>query len=149
MKKALLNTNAIKYGFSLVEILLSAAIFSLFVTAFVGAYLYGQESTVLSGNRARALYIAEEAVESVRNIRDNSFDNLIDGTHGLTVQNNIWTLSGQNDSIDIFTREIIISSINQNKKSVVVNVAWQQNPQRTGLVSIETELTNWQEEVVE
>jgi len=141
MPKAWLVIN--QAGFSLVEVILSTAVFVLLVTALVGAYLYGQEATMLAGNRARANMIAEEGLEAVRNIRDPAYANLTDGTYGLTTTGNQWNLSGSNDVSDIFTRQIIISSVDAKRKSVTANVTWQQNPQRTGSVSLVTYLTNW------
>ncbi|OGY72550.1 MAG: hypothetical protein A3H61_01780 [Candidatus Jacksonbacteria bacterium RIFCSPLOWO2_02_FULL_44_20] len=130
-------------GFSLVEVILASAIFVLLLTALVGAYLYGQESTALAGNRARAALLAEEGLEAVRNIRDADFSNLADGAYGLTTTSNQWNLSGSSDATDIFTRQLTISSVDAKRKSVTANVSWQQNPQRIGLVSFATRFTNW------
>ncbi|MDQ3076040.1 MAG: hypothetical protein M3Q34_02840 [bacterium] len=132
-----------RQGFSLVEIILSSALFSLLVVALVGAYLYGQESTMLAGNRARANMLAEEGLEAVRNIRDAGFSNLSDGTFGLTTTSNEWNLAGSSDITDIFTRQIIVSTIDTKRKLVTANITWQQNPQRTGSVSLATRITNW------
>ncbi|MDD5626511.1 MAG: prepilin-type N-terminal cleavage/methylation domain-containing protein [Patescibacteria group bacterium] len=130
-------------GFSLVEVILASAVFVLFVTALVGAYLYGQESTALAGNRARATILAEEGLEAVRNIRDAGFSNLTDGTYGLAVVGNQWALFGTSDTTGIFTRQITISAVDSERKSVTANVAWQQNAQRPGAVALTTYLTNW------
>src|SRR3989344_4346641 len=89
-------------GFSVVEVLLSSTVFILLVTALVGAYLYGEESTMLGGNRERATMLAEEGLEATRNIRDAAFSSLSDGTFGLATTSNEWNLSGSSDSIDIF-----------------------------------------------
>lgn len=131
-------------GFSLVEVILSSAVFVLLVTALVGAYLYGQEATALAGNRARANMLAEEGLEAVRNIRDANFANLTDGTYGLTTTGNQWNLSGSSDVTDIFTRQIVISTVDTKRKSVTANVTWQQNPSRTGSITSVTRLSNWQ-----
>lgn len=131
-------------GFSLVEVILSNALFVLLVTALAGAYLYGQEATALAGNRARAVMIAEEGLEAVRNIRDPAYTNLTDGAYGLVVDsNNEWSLSGSSDVTDIFKRQVVISTIDPTRKAVKVSVSWQQNPQRSGSVSLETRLTDW------
>src|SRR3989339_749416 len=105
-------------GFSLVEVILASSVFILLVTSLVGAYLYGEESTALAGNRARATMLAEEGLEAARNIRDANFSNLSDGTHGLVISGNQWTLSGSSDVTDIFTRSISISIIDMIKKTV-------------------------------
>lgn len=140
MQKAHLPT---KPGFSIVEAMLSTGLFVMIVSALVGSYLYGQEATQLAGNRARAVFLAEEGIEAVRNIRDANFNNLVDGTYGLTISGNQWVLSGASDTTQQFTRNIVVSSIDAKRKSVTANVSWQQNAQRTGLTTIATELTNW------
>jgi len=130
-------------GFSLVEIMLSVSVFAILVTALTGAWLYGQEATMLAGNRGRAVSLAEEGLEAVRNIRDHAFANLADGTYGLTTAGNQWNLSGSSDITDIFTRQVVISSVDTKRKSVTANLTWQQNSQRTGLVSLASRFTNW------
>lgn len=129
-------------GFLLVEVALASSILGLLVTAFVGAYLYGEESTLLAGNRAQATYLAQEGLEAVRNIRDADFSNLADGTYGISATDR-WSLYGLNDTTDIFTREIEIYTHDDNYREITAIVSWQQNPQRTGIISISTLLTNW------
>ena len=144
MKKVFSTSNIVNdKGFSLVEVILASALFLIIVTTFIGSYLYGQESTALSGSRARATLIAEEGLEAVRNIRDNNFDNLNNGTHGLSSSNNIWELNGSDDTTDIFTREIEISEINNDEKEITSTVTWQQTETRNGLIALSTTLTNW------
>ena len=143
MKKAQYHIEY-KKGFSLVEALLASAVFALLAMAVVGSYLYGQESTALSGNRAKAVYLAEEGLEAVRNIRDADFANLSDGTFGLSSSADHWSFSGSSDANDIFTRNVTISTVDQNRKMVNSTVTWQQNGQRNGRVSLVTYLTYWQ-----
>lgn len=157
MKKERLNTKASRQnnfhfgekpnGFSLVEVILSVAVFSLVVTVLMGAFFYGQESTVLAGKRARAVYYCEEALEAARNIRDFGFDSLINGIHGLQISENIWQFSGESDALGEFSRELVISSVDDKTKQAVCNVSWEQTLQRQGLVSLLTYFTNWQETV--
>jgi len=132
-------------GFSLVEVLLSVSIFSMLVTVMIGAYLYGQESIMLSGNRVRATLLAEEALEATKNIRDEDWANLTDGTHGLQVSGNQWEFSGNSDQSDIFTRELNISSIDSNRKQITSTITWEQNGQRAGNISMQTLLSHWKE----
>lgn len=142
MPKERLHINRMA-GFSLVEVMLASSLFVLLVTALVGAWLYGQESTMLAGNRARAVMLAEEGLEAARNIRDADFANLTNGTHGLAISGNQWILSGSSDTNGIFTRQIEISPIDADRKEITGTVTWQQNPQRDGSVSATTYLTNW------
>ncbi len=143
MQKAPLVTNA---GFSLVEVVLATAVFGLLVTALVGTFLYGQESTVLAGSRARAGMLAEEGLEATRNMRDSAltFANLPDsaGT-GLSITLNQWGFSGSTDTNTIFTRQTVVSTVDTYRKNVTTNVTWQQNAQRAGSISVVTRVTDW------
>ena len=130
-------------GFLITEVLLSSAIFIAIVTAFAGVYFYGQESTLSAGNHTRGVILANEGLEAVRNIRDSGFSNLPIGTYGLVLSGNQWTLSGSQDVSGIFTRQVVVSSVDANRKNIAVNVTWQQNPQIVGSVSLSTRVTNW------
>lgn len=132
-------------GFSLIEVLLAGGLIAILVTAFVGVVVYGRESLMLSGNRNRAVYIAEEGLEAVRNIRDNNFSNLVDGTYGLSNSGLRWQFSGSSDTVDIYNRSIVVSEVDSETKQIAVNVSWRQNAQRDGLIQLMTYLTNWQE----
>lgn len=134
-------------GFSIIEAILAAAVFSLLLTAFAGIFASRGQSSMLAGQRARAVFLVEEGLEATRNIRDENFSNLSDGTHGLNASGSQWSFSGSSDTTDIFTREIIISSIDADWKQVTSRVTWPQNPQRTGSVSLVSYLTNWKPSV--
>lgn len=132
-----------KRGFSLVEVLLAVSIFGLIVTVLTGGLIYGQQSTALAGMRSRAAILADEGLEVARNIRDENYTNLTDGTHGLAISGNQWNFSGTSDTTDIFTRTVTISPVSTNRKLVISTGNWQQNQQRTGSAVVTTYLTNW------
>ena len=116
MKKEYLTIK--KHGFSIVEAILSMAIFMLITTALIGIIIYGKQSTSVAGERARAIFLAEEGLEAVRNIKNEDFTNLIDGTYGLNASTGEWEFSGTSDSTEnFFTREIIISTIDSDENS--------------------------------
>ncbi len=142
MKKAQLVIKNIK-GYSLVEIMLATSIFVMIATTLIITILYGQESSALSGARARATYLAEEALEASRNMRDDSYLNLADGTYGLTISGGQWVFSGTEDVTDIYTRQVTVSSVDANTKRIVASITWQQNPRRVGNVTLTTYLTSW------
>ena len=130
-------------GFTLLEAILSGALFIIIATAVIGGLINGRESTALAGARGRAVLLAEEGLEAVRNLRDNSFANLVDGTYGLATTSNQWTLAGNSDSVDGFTRQITVGTVDTYTKSITSTVTWQQNLQRNGTVTVNTLLTNW------
>lgn len=134
-----------EHGFSLIEVVLSSAVFALLVTALLGAYLYGEESTMTAGSRARAVFLAEEGLEATRSIRDNSYSSLAAGTYGLAINSGVWEFSGSSDINGIFTRNIVVSSVDADRQLVTSNISWQQNQARSGNVSLATRLTNWKD----
>ncbi len=142
MKKACLHTKLTSQGSSLVEVLLAVTLFGVIATIFVGAIIFGQESTSLAGHRVRANMLVDEGMEAVRNLRDNNFANLSNGTHGLSIDTT-WGLSGSFDEVDIFTRTITIEEVDADTKQVTVEVTWQQNQQRDGVASATAYFTNW------
>lgn len=134
-------------GFSLLEVILAGAIFVLIISALAGVLIYGQESTILAGKRTRAVFLAEEGLEAIRNIRDNNFSSLVNGNYGIAISGGQWSFSGTQDTTDVFTRIETISTIDADRKLITSNITWQQNLQRTGNVILETYLTNWQKVV--
>lgn len=135
-------------GFSLLEVLLAASLFSVFVGAFTVTLILGQETAATSGERARAVELANEGIEAARNLRDASptdpFSSLPTGTHGLALSGGVWTLSGSSDTTGIFTRELAIASADSNTRQVTTTVTWDQTQARSGeTVSLVSYLTDW------
>lgn len=151
MKKAHLHTNkrlALRNskGFSLVEILVAISVFLVFVVATSGVTTSVSKNTRHITNSERATILAEEAIEASRNIRDSdvNFNNLPDGTYGLSTSGDEWNLSGSSDTQGIFTRSLTISTINGSQKKVVVNVSWADQTSPSNSITTNTYLTDWQ-----
>ncbi|HEV7449317.1 MAG TPA: hypothetical protein VGP13_02130 [Candidatus Paceibacterota bacterium] len=131
-------------GFSIIELIVAAGLMLLLATAFTGAVLYGEEGTQIAGQRMRATLLAEEGIQAARNVRDQSFSNLVDSTYGLAQSGGVWFASGASDTQDIFTRSITVSPVDAVTKQVVSTVTWPENAVRNGSVSLTTYLTNTQ-----
>lgn len=130
-------------GFLLVEILLASSLFVLFVTAFAGSFYYGLQSSVIAGDRSQAILLAEEGQEAVRSMKNVNFANITDGAHGLVYSNNAWSFSSTQDVSGPYTRQVVISTIDANRKSISTTISWQQAPGRVGSITTEGRLTNW------
>jgi Tfp pilus assembly protein PilV len=130
-------------GFSPVEVLLAATVFAFLVTALIGAIVYGREGTDHAGERARAIALAEEGLEAVRNIRDASYASLSNGTTAINPSGSpsIWTLGGST-TIGIYTRQITIAQVDGDRKTVTSTVTWSAGGS-SKQVSVTTRLTNW------
>gem|GEM_PF-2125101 len=143
LKKLLL----VRLGFSVIEALVATVIFTIMIMAFLGSFILFQKSYLFYGDENRASFVAEEGLEAVRNIYDEKFDNLIDGEYGLDYSGGEWKLSGLSDVEGIYTRKIIISTIDSDTKKVISDVTWQRNNLSTGSISLSTYFTNWRKSV--
>ena len=132
-----------KKGFVLIEALLGLALFVIYVAAFYPIIIGIREVPFFAGNRDRGIFICEEGLEAVRNIRDAGFVNLTDGTHGLAVTGNEWTLAGSFDNVGAFTREITISAVDANTKQVTCNVTWNQTAAKSATIELVTYFSDW------
>src|SRR3989338_1557120 len=140
LKKELYNMN--KQGFSLVEIIMAIALLSIIVLGFVRWLIVAQENIIFSGQHNRALFLAEEGLEATRNIRDDDFSFLVNGTHGLAVSASQWIFSGSSDTTDLFTREITIFPVDTDRKEVTSQITWNQTPYRVTSLELVTYFTN-------
>jgi len=129
-------------GFSLIELILSSALVLLLATLFTNAVLSGIEGSVTSGSYARANLLAEEGLEATRNIRDDGYSNLSDGTYGIGLSGGAWAFLGTSDTQDGFSRSVQVQTLDATTKQVTSTVTWQLSPTRTGTVTESTYLTN-------
>jgi prepilin-type N-terminal cleavage/methylation domain-containing protein len=151
-------------GFSLLEVILSISIFTIGVVG-IGLFVIDIQTTAeRSQNLSQGILLAEEGLEAVKSIRDNNFDDIIDGTYGLYFVGGIWefgsgpdmTILGREDDVGrTFTRTITISTSAYNEEAagdpsseeIVVkliksNVSWPIRD-RISDVTLSTLITNW------
>ncbi|MBD3300461.1 MAG: hypothetical protein GF347_03860 [Candidatus Moranbacteria bacterium] len=138
-----MQQNKKQRGFSVVEIILAGAILSFITTIIIASYLYGLKNIQYSSNRQKAISLAEECLEAIQNIRQQDFDNLTEGTHGLTYVNNKWELNGDSDITEIFLRRVDINVIDSDTKQLVCNITWPQNGLPPGEVVLTAYHKKW------
>ncbi|NMC51836.1 hypothetical protein GYA54_03865 [Candidatus Kuenenbacteria bacterium] len=141
-KKALLLINNY-FGFSVAEAVIAAAFFAIIATSLISALIYFNALPALIGLKTRAIFLAEQGIEASRNLRDNNFINLVDGTHGLNKSSGQWSFAGSLDTADGFARQIVVSSLDSDTKKIISQVSWSSrgNDYNTSLIG---RLTNWQ-----
>jgi len=130
-------------AYSLVEIILALGILTLLIIGLGTSHLTSLDAVGLNSRRHQARHLAEEGQEAVRNIKDSSFTNLVDGTYGLAISGDHWVLNGGPDVSGEFSRQIVISSVDSQTKQISVTVSWPQSPQRSGSVNLVSRLSNW------
>ena len=144
MFKKLFTTHyKLQAGVTVVEIVIATAVIGIIFSTLGGTLMYGIRNSEFGGERERAAMLANEGIEATRNIRDEDFTNLVDGTYGLAVSSNQWTFSGSQDISNGFTRETTISSVDASTKEVTTSVAWDESSNRPGSVSVTTRFNNW------
>jgi prepilin-type N-terminal cleavage/methylation domain-containing protein len=146
-------------GFSLLEVILATSILGLLLTTVSTSIISGYRNSLLAGVSARAVFLAEEGIEGVKNIRDNKFFDLQDGVHDIISSVGAWALQAFIESpSEALQRKITITTIestpNLERKEVKVEVLQWKNYQvgpatSTPLVILITRFANWSPTVVD
>lgn len=132
-------------GFLLLEILVGMAVFSVFLSAVGLTLLYGQESTIRSGARIRATYLAERGLDTTRAIRDGSFSSLTTGTHGYALTpSGVWAFSGSSvTSSGTYVTSVAVTPLFSSGVHLTAHTTWKHGYNRSGSVLLTTDLTDW------
>lgn len=131
-----------KTGVTVVEAVIAIAIFSILATVAYEIYIGADKLVKRTDQKATALWLAEEGLEAVRSIRDESFANLTTGQNGLAVSSNQWTFAGTEDTSGIYWRAVTLASIDADNVLATSTVSWSYNG-ATNTVSLGTIFTNW------
>ena len=137
-------------GQSLVEILVAVAVFSFIVSAvaflILDVYLADRAGREIS----QAVFLTEEGLEAARSIRDNNWDDLVGGQHGLALLGNNWIFQGSQDDLSAKltdgARQITVMDLTAEKKQVTASVSWSFTESNTYDISMTTYLTKWQKQ---
>ena len=148
-------------GQSVIEVIIAVAIFIIIegsaVVTVLGSFLtsrQGEEET-------NATFLAIEGLDAVTSIRNQSWDNLTDGDHGLNSTLGVWSFSGTSDPpVGKYTRKITVGSVERDASGDIVSgggtvdvdtkkvssqVSWNFVPSKLTLVELTSYYTNWQE----
>jgi len=132
-----------KKGFSLVEAIVAVAIFSIITTSIVATYINVSGYILSSGVETQAVFLAEEGLEATRNIRDNDFLSLDNGSHGISSSGDEWNFSGSSDTAGIYTRQIsIVDASAPDTKEVSSQIDWTYKGE-TKTLTLSREFSDW------
>jgi hypothetical protein len=133
-------------GSLLLEVLVGIAVFGLFVTAIGYTLLYGQENTIMAGDRTRAAAITNRALETARSIRDISFSSVTAGQHGVWMNpaTNKWAFTGsQVITSGGYVTSLTVSQYASDWVQLSARTVWKHGYSRTGSVILAADLTDW------
>lgn len=126
----------------LIEIMLSFGVFalgSLTLAAFASDI---RPLTRYGTEKLRTLFLAHEGIEAARSIRDEDFELLMDGAHGVVLATTSLTFAGTSDTQDGFIRTVTVSPIDIRTKKIVSSVTGQKasSTLTTALVDIDQDI---------
>jgi prepilin-type N-terminal cleavage/methylation domain-containing protein len=144
-------------GFSLIEVILAVAIFSIFSAVAITFSFQALQVERQGNEKELAIGYAEEGIEIVRAICDDSFSNLNDTeSSGLEFSNGKWNFSGENNELSIFKRIISVYTVkrdengnivddngtdDQDMKKIISSVSWNTASGQAVSVDLETYLS--------
>jgi len=149
-------------GQSIIEVIVAMAIFIIIASSSVIAVLGSFSTTRLAEEETQAALFATEGLEAAQSIRNQDWDNLTTGDHGLVNASSIWAFSGTSDDpngSDKFTRTIAVAdverdesgdvvesdgTVDEDTKKITATITWNFTPTRENTVEMVTYLTNWQ-----
>ncbi len=75
--------------------------------------------------QARSSALVSESLNAVRTIGRGNWDSLVEGSHGLSLTADTWSLSGEADVVDdLFIRSVTVSDRDSGEKQIDVVVYW-------------------------
>jgi len=140
-----------QHGQSLLELIIAIGIFGIVISSIAFLILDSYVTGRLAREITQAGFLAEEGIEAVRSIRDNSWDDLSFGSHGLAISGNNWIFQVSPEGTDISdqlrggTRVInVVEEIDPDRKKIISQVSWEFSKIRSQQIQLVTYLTNWQ-----
>ena len=130
-------------GFLLLEALIGFALFSMFLTAIGLSLLASHRGVLAASDRSQGIHLAERMFDVVRSMRDDDFDTLTDGTHGIEVRAGQWALTGSALTSSGFTTSVTVTTETADRKSIAVRTFWDFGLSRSGSVVLRSELADW------
>lgn len=134
-------------GQSLIEILFALALAMIAIGTIAYLLLGTQTASLQLAEYAEGAALATEGLAAVRSISQESFDNLSEGTHGLTLVDGVWQLSGNEDSLGQYTRQLTLTALDADNEIFEVTslVSWPATQNRDASVSYSTFISNWRQ----
>lgn len=146
-------------GQSILGVILAMAIFALMASAIAGTSVGNLNSLNKGGEQSRAESLAQEAVEAIRGIKENAWNDLYSSST-ISFAGYEWSFDSTNvQTIGDYTRTVTFSDVCRDAQNVIVacpgdstdlqskkvnvSVSWEIRPGVTNSVNKEFYLTNW------
>lgn len=125
---------------------MGVAVFALLAGAVAAVLFVGQEGSIRSGERVRAVFLASEALAAARSLRDTSFALLTPGQHGICIGTaGTWELCGSEQITDDgFRTTLALQALSDSRVRATAETKWRAGASHSGSVLLAEELTDWQ-----
>lgn len=152
-------------GFSVIEVILAAALFVVLSAGAVTVVLQALDANRLGEEQTVANQYAAEGIEAARSIKNQAFANLVNsaGT-GIVRSGSVWAFSGSNNVLSSkYTRVLTVSDVQRDgsgnivasggtldslTKKIISTVSWNFTPTRSNSVVLTSYLSNWKKAIV-
>lgn len=122
-----------KQAFSLIEVIVALGLFAILAAGVFNITTSSYKNFYGTGDKQSLTEYAQEGVEAVRSIRDNSWQSIEDvsetGDKGLTKDSNgYWDFSGTSDSLGVLTRKVSIEDVSRDDEGEIVTSGGTNDP---------------------
>lgn len=149
-------------GQSVIEIIVAMGIMIIIAATAVAAVVSSFSTTRLSEEETQASFFAMEGIEAAQSIRNQDWDDITNGNHGLSNSGGTWVFSGSSDDPDggsKFTRVVAVAdaqrdgdgdlvasggTVDVDTKKITSTITWDFTSGRSNTVEMVAYLTNWQ-----
>jgi Tfp pilus assembly protein PilV len=146
-------------GVGLLEILIASVVIVIGLLAIISFLIFSRGITFRVARNTEATSFAEEAIEAVRSMRDESWSSVsTPGTYYPEIVGNKWTLSVTDPGLlnNLYTRTVVIGDVQRdanddisssgasdsNTKKITATVSWQESSSNRQVV-LTTYITNF------
>lgn len=141
-----LSTNN-QSGFSVMEIIVAASLFVIFVAGIYQILIFSTKSIHQSARKVEAAYLVQEGIEVVRTLRNNGWAAnvaplVVGQIYYPEIASGSWILSSANPGVlsEIYTRTVVLDTVYRDAsddiassgdvdpdiRKITVNVSWQE-----------------------
>ena len=110
-------------GFSVIEVLLAAALFAIFSTGIIGVVLQGFDANRLGSEQTIANQYASEGIEAARSIKNQTYTNLVNSAGSGIGRNGsgVWAFAGANNVLSKYTRVLTVADVQRDLSGNIVS----------------------------
>jgi len=115
-----LSTNKLEKGQTLIEILLAIALAAIILPAIAAGIMASRNGTAQQKERFAGTLLMEEAQSAIRSVREKGWTTFaLNGTYHPVIAGSTWALADGPQSINGFTRQIVISDVYREDGAIV------------------------------